>query len=115
MVAEGPGALPWLVAPLLRSARQAIFLIPTAAWRERVAERRHGAGQAERFGRELRDRGRALSNIRARDAIIDRRVTASCIELGLRCEAIDGSLDLDASLALIEDHFQAGLPDVHNV
>lgn len=115
VVAEGPGALPWLVAPLIRSPRQAIFLVPSAAWRERVAERRHGAGQAERFGRELRDRKRALANIRARDAIIDQRIAASCVELGLRCESIDGSLDLDASLALVEDHFRPGLPETYNV
>ena len=115
VVAEGPGALPWLVAPLLRSSRQSIFLVPTAAWRERVAERRYGPMEAERFGPELRDRGRALANIRARDAIIDRRVTASCVELGLRCEAIDGSLDLDASLALIEEQFKPNLPETLNV
>jgi hypothetical protein len=115
VVAEGPGAFPWLVAPLIQSPRQAIFLLPSAAWRERVAERRYGPGQAERFGRELQDRARALSNIRARDAVIDRRVAQSCVELGLRCEAIDGSLDLDASLALIEDHFRPRLPETYNV
>ena len=27
----------------------------------------------------------------------------------------DGSLDLDASLGLIEDHFQPGLPATYNV
>jgi hypothetical protein len=115
VLAEGPGAFPWLVAPLIRSPRQAIFLVPSAAWRERVAERRYGPAQAERFGPQLRDRKRALANIRARDAIIDQRIAASCVELDLRCEAIDGSLDLDTSLALIEDHFRPGLPETYNV
>jgi hypothetical protein len=115
VVAEGPGAFPWLVAPLIRSPRQAIFLVPSAAWRERVAEGRHGPGQVKRFGGEIRDRERALANIRARDAVIDARITKSCGELGLRCEAMDGSLDLDASLALIEDQFRPGLPQTYNV
>ena len=115
VVAEGPGALPWLVAPVIRSTRQAIFLVPSAAWRERVAERRYGPGQRERFGAELRDRERALANIRDRDAVIDGRVTKSCDELGLKCEPIDGSLDLDASLALIEEHFRPCLPETYNV
>jgi hypothetical protein len=115
VLAEGPGAFPWLVAPLIRSPRQAIFLVPSAAWRERVAERRYGPGQATRFGPDIRDRERALANIRTRDAIIDERAATSCAELRLRCEAIDGSLDLDASLGLIEDHFQPGLPATYNV
>jgi hypothetical protein len=63
----------------------------------------------------MRDRERALANIGARDAIIDERVATSCAELHLRCEAIDGSMDLDASLALIEDHFRPGLPATYNV
>jgi hypothetical protein len=115
VLVEGPGAFPWLVAPLIRSPRQAIFLVPSAAWRERVAERRHGPGQVARFGPEIRDRERALANIGARDAIIDERVATSCAELHLRCEAMDGSLDLDASLALIEDHFRPSLPATYNV
>ena len=115
VVAEGPGAFPWLVSPLLRATHQAIFLVPTAAWRERVAERRYGAGQAARFGPELRDRTRALANIRDRDAVIDGRIATACQTLGLRCVAIDGSLDLDASLALLEEHFRPGLPDAYNV
>jgi hypothetical protein len=115
VVAEGPGAFPWLVAPLMSSPRQAIFLLPSAALRERVAERRFGPGQAARFGPALRDRERALANIRVRDAIIDERIAASCVQLGLRCERMDGSLDLDASLALIEDQLRPGLPDTYNV
>lgn len=115
VLAEGPGALPWLVAPVIRSPRQAIFLVPTATVRERVAERRYGPGQVERFGPELRDRERALANVRARDRISDERIVASCADLGLRCVRMDGSLDLDASLALIEEHFRPHLPETYNV
>lgn len=43
VVAEGPGALPWLVAPLVRTPQQAIFLVPTARMRDAV-ELRRGPG-----------------------------------------------------------------------
>jgi len=39
IVAEGPGAFPWCVAPLLSSPRQAIFLVPTPERRDVVASR----------------------------------------------------------------------------
>ena len=114
IVAEGPGAFPWCVAPLLRSTRQAIFLVPTRERRDSAAERRWGAGQLERFP-GIVDRERALINVSARDALLDARIVSSCAELGLRCERLDGSLDLDASLALLEDHFREHLPAAPNV
>jgi len=114
IIAEGPGAFPWCVAPLLSSGRQAIFLVPTPERREVVATRRWGSGQRERFP-GIAERERALTNIRARDALLDARIVSSCAELGLRCERLDGSLDLDASLALVEDHFRDHLPTTPNV
>ena len=114
IVAEGPRALPWLVAPVLRSPRQAIFLVPTRERRDVVAERRWGPGQVERFP-GIVEREVALAKHRERDAILDSRVIASCRELGLRCEIVDGSRDLDASLALLEDQFASFLPAVPNV
>jgi hypothetical protein len=114
IVAEGPGAFPWCVAPLLSSPRQAIFLVPTRERREIVAGRRWGTGQLDRFP-GIVERERALTKIRARDAMLDARIVSSCAELGLRCERLDGSLDLDASLALVEDHFRDHLPATPNV
>jgi hypothetical protein len=114
ILAEGPGAFPWCVAPLVRSPRQAIFLVPNGTVRGRVAERRWGPGQITRFGDTITDLPRALANVGARDAVIDERIVAACAELGLRCERIDGSLDLDASLELIEEHFRPRLPSTVN-
>lgn len=114
IVAEGPGALPWCVAPLLKSPRQALFLTPTSEWREKVATRRWGADRSGTFS-GIVDRARALANVKARDALLDARITSSCAELGLRCERVDGSLDLDDSLALLEDHFREHLPATPNV
>jgi hypothetical protein len=114
IVAEGPGAFPWLVAPVISSPRQAIFLVPTPERREIVAARRWGAGQVERFP-GIVARERALANLGARDVLLDARIRSSCAELGLRCEVMDGSRDLDASLALLEDHFGEHLPATPNV
>lgn len=114
IVAEGPGAFPWCVAPLLSSARQAIFLVPTRERRDIVAARRWGNAQLERFP-GIVERERALTNVSARDALLDARIVSSCAELGLRCERLDGSLDLDDSLALVEDHFREHLPATPNV
>ena len=113
IVAEGPGALPWCVAPLLRSPRQALFLVPTPDVRERVAERRWGPGQSLRFA-GIRDLDRALSSLRLRDRLLDARIASSCAQLGLRCESVDGSRDLDTSVLLLEEHFRPHLPVVLN-
>ena len=114
IVAEGPGAFPWCVAPLLSSAQQAIFLVPTRERRDVVATRRWGNGQLERFPGII-ERERALMNVSARDTLLDARIVASCADLGLRCERLDGSLDLDDSLALLEGHFREHLPARPNV
>ena len=114
IVAEGPGALPWCVAPLLSSARQAIFLVPTRERRDIVAERRWGRGQVERFP-GIVDRARALTNVSARDMLFDAQIQSSCAELGLRCERLDGSQEIDDSLLLMEEHFREHLPPTPNV
>jgi hypothetical protein len=114
IVAEGPGALPWCVAPLLSSTRQAIFLVPTPERREIVGSRRWGSGQLERFP-GIAERGRALTNVRARDALLDARIVSSCAALGLRSQQVDGSLDLDDSVALLEEQFKPHLPATYNV
>lgn len=114
VIAEGPGALPWCVAPLLGSPRQAIFLLPTRPRRDTVAERRWGPGQVERFP-GIVDRTTALTKLRERDAILDARIADACRDLGLRCEVIDGSQDVRETLALVEDHFRELLPATPNV
>jgi hypothetical protein len=114
IVAEGPRALPWCVAPVIASPRQAIFLVPSREQREIAALRRWGPGQVERFPGIL-ERERALAKLRERDAVLDERIIASCRELGLRWERMDGTRDIDANLALIEDQFREYLPATPNV
>jgi hypothetical protein len=114
IIAEGPGAFPWCVAPLLTSPTQALFLVPTREQRDVAAARRWGPGQVERFP-GIVDRERALAKLRQRDALLDERIFASCLELGLRDERMDGSRDLDGNLALLEEQFWSYLPPTPNV
>lgn len=113
IVAEGPGALPWCVAPHLGSARQAIFLVPTAERREIVAVHRFGRSQVARFP-GIVDREGALRKVRERDALMDELAVSACEQLGLRWERVDGSRDLDASLVLLEEQFRPHLRERMN-
>lgn len=116
IVAEGPTLFPWCVAPVLRSPRQAIFLLPTLQWRDRVLARRQGDGAGGlRFEDQTSDPARARRNVREREVFIGERIAAACAELGLRCLRMDGSLDLDDSLGVLEEHFRPYLPATPNV
>lgn len=115
IVAEGPALFPWCVAPVVRSARQAIFLIPTPELRQRVLARgNRDKPPGERIDGMTSDPERARRNIASRDALLNERIAASCDELRLRWVRIDGSLDLDDSLAL-QEHFGPLLPLQLNV
>lgn len=114
VVAEGPGAPPWLVANVISTPRQAIFLVPNAAQRRNVEERRFGPGQIRRFP-GIVDRATALAKLRERDAILDARVIAACGDLDLRHEVIDGRTDLLETLGVVEDQFRRFLPSTPNV
>lgn len=87
--------------------------MPTPDVRERIAARRWRA--TGRFGDGVSDPELAASNIRARDVLLGERIAASCAELGMRCQRVDGSVDLDASLELLEEHFRPHLPEAPNV
>ena len=114
VLAEGPGALPWCVAPLLTSPRQAIFLVPTPRFRDAVLSRRLAESTGRAFD-DTTDPERASANLRARDLALATRIAESCDALGLRCEEMNGSLDLPAAGALLEEHFRPYLPEVPNV
>ncbi len=115
IVAEGPALFPWRVSTVLSSPRQAIFLVPTPPWRDHVLAGRERDGGGRRFEDRTSDPERARENVRERDRLLGERIVASCAELGLRCETVDGSRDLDDSLALLEEHFRPHLPEGLNV
>lgn len=112
IVAEGPSAFPWSVAKMIASSHQAIFLLPTREFTAAVLSRRNrdGAGAAHTSEPE-----QARQNIHERNELMAARIRASCDELGLRYERIDGSRDIDDALGLFEEHFRPHLPSGLNV
>jgi hypothetical protein len=101
IVAEGYGFLPELVAPLLSSPEQAIWLVPTEEFkRASYARRDKGASLAD-----TSDPQRARANHVGRDLLIAEHVRRSAAALGLTTLVIDGRQPLDEVVAAVEAHF----------
>ena len=100
VVAEGFGLLPELVAPHLKSPRQAIFLLPTPATRERNYASRGWTGIDG-----TSDRDRARRNKLDRDALLTEHVRRSARAHDLATVELDGSQTLDEVIAMTERHF----------
>jgi hypothetical protein len=116
VLVDGPGAFPWLVGPNIEDPRQAIFLIPTRERWQAVFDRRWRDLPADsRFGHDTSNQEMATRKLRERDFGLAARIARSCTELGLRSVELDGSLDLDDSIALLEEHFRPHLLAVPNV
>jgi 2-phosphoglycerate kinase len=92
IVAEGFRLLPRLVAPLLSRSDQAVWLIPSPAFRR-------AAFEARSFTWEIPDKTsdpeRALANLLARDELFTDRVAAEATGLGLGVIEVDVGLSVD--------------------
>lgn len=88
VVAEGWGLRPRLVAPLLRSPRQAVFLVPTDGWVER---QQRELPRASRFFAEVSDPERAQRNRITRDQLLAGEVARDATRLGLKVVPVDGT------------------------
>ena len=104
VIADGFGLLPELVAPLLADRRQAIFLLPTAVFREEALARR---GWVTIEGTTDPDRARRTRL--ERDARLTKYVRRTALSRDLAAVVIDGSRTLEEVSALVERHF--GLTD----
>jgi hypothetical protein len=100
VVAEGFGLLPELVAPHLRSWRQAIFLLPTPATRERNYASRGWTGID---GTSEPDRARR--NKLERDALLTEHVRRTARAHDLAAVELDGSHTLEQVVAAVERQF----------
>jgi hypothetical protein len=101
ILAEGPWLFPELVAPVLSSDRQGLWLIPTLEFKCASAARRDKPGSRH----ETSDPDRATRNWLARDLLLAEHVRASATTLGLTLWEVDGSRSPDEMLALAEQHF----------
>jgi hypothetical protein len=100
MVAEGHGLVPELVAPVLSSKHQAIWLVPTPAFKQASMKCRNKPS----FRDEVSDLERATHNLFTRDMLLAERVKAQPQASGLSVFEVDGSRSPEEMAALVEQH-----------
>ncbi len=101
ILAEGPWLFPELVAPLLWSPRQALWLVPTEEFKRASAARRDKPTIRHRTS----DPARAETNWFQRDLLIRDHILRQARGLGSTVRLVDGSLSIDEMVALAEKHF----------
>ena len=104
-VAEGYGFLPELVAPLLSSAHQAIWLVSDEQFKRETYARRCDHGEKGVWKTLTRDPLRARENHIGRDLLIASHIRQRASERGLTVVTIDGSRTLDEVTAAVDRHF----------
>jgi 2-phosphoglycerate kinase len=100
VLAEGPGLLPDCVAPLLSSPRQALWLVPTEAFKRATQPTRGRAWMDE-----TSDPARTYENLLALDLQLARDVKRRAGELGLRVIEVDGTRSVEEMAAVVAEHF----------
>jgi hypothetical protein len=105
IVVEGTPLLPWLVAPLVASPPNAVWLVPTAEFaRSRLLKRRPLAGLLESSDAERASEARV-----ARERLFTDAIGEDLRDLGLPVVHVDESVDLDTAVAAVEQALAAPL------
>jgi hypothetical protein len=105
IVVEGTPLLPWLVAPLVMSPQNAVWLVATPEFaRARLLERRPLAGFVESSDTE-----RASKNRIARERVFTDAIAARLRELDLPAVHVDESRGLGVIVAAVEDELAPAL------
>ncbi len=102
VLAEGFGLTPELVAPVLSSRRQAIWLVPTEAFKWVSMQRRSKPS----FRAETSNPERATINLFRRDMLLGEYIKTHAQSRGLTAYEVDGSRSAEEMAALIEEHFE---------
>lgn len=92
VVAEGFSLLPRLVAPLMRSPSQAVWLLPTPEFRRAAFKSR---GSIWDIPHKTHDPERALVNLLERDRLFTDRVRREATNLNLRVITVDIGMVVD--------------------
>lgn len=101
IVAEGPGFFPDVIAPLLQGVSQAIWLIPTEAFKRTSHVRRDKS--AWRF--VTSDPAKALANHISRDLLFAESLRAEVTAAGLPWIEVDGRADARSLAHRVARHF----------
>jgi hypothetical protein len=107
VLVEGWGIRPSLVMPLLKSKRQAIWLVATEGFRRHQLD---VLPRAQRLSMETSDPDRAQRNRLERDRLLGRDVIESARRLRLKVLVVDGKESLEQVAGRVESHFQPFLP-----
>lgn len=91
LIVEGFSLLPRLVLPLLNETSQAIWLLPTPAFRRWAFDAR---ATTWTIPNRTSDPERALENLLARDALFTEELTREADALGAQTMSVDGQLNL---------------------
>jgi hypothetical protein len=106
ILVEGAWLFPGLVAPWLSSRQQAVWLIPSVAFKRASALRRDKPGI--RHGTS--DPERAAANWLERDRLLAREIERQARELGLRIMRVSGSRPVEEMAAMVEGQFAQWRP-----
>lgn len=90
ILVEGFRLMPHLVSPLLTETNDAIWLLPTAAFRRRAFDKR---GSTMEIPNRTSNPTRALANLLERDALFTQRLHSEAEQLGLHTHVVDGSIN----------------------
>lgn len=101
ILAEGPGFFPEVIAPLLSTPRQAIWLVPERNFKRQIVVQRGKPSVRH----ETRDPALATENIIARDLLVTQHVRQEATKRGLRLLEIDGTQTVEEVITIVERHF----------
>jgi 2-phosphoglycerate kinase len=102
VIVEGFRLLPHLVRPLLAVPDHAVWLLPTAGFREAAFESRGSSGA---IARKTGDPERAQRNLLARDRMFTERLAEETRRLGLRSIGLDPTVTEDDLAARVTEAF----------
>ncbi|UCG24785.1 MAG: hypothetical protein JSW55_01960 [Chloroflexota bacterium] len=106
LLAEGAGVLPELVAPLLTSKQQAIWLVPS----ETFVQANWGRSKKRFLARQMADPARAKRDLLTIDQLLAERIAKQARANSLRALEIDGSESPAEVAELVAEHFEPHLP-----
>jgi hypothetical protein len=104
VVVEGNQLLPALVAPFLKEADRAIWIVPAEQFQWEHYSRREWI---QGILQQTDDPEMAFRNWMKRDALFAGRVKQEAAGLGLRLLEVDGSTTLQQNFGLMEDYFSS--------
>lgn len=107
ILAEGWGLRPELVAPLIKSPRQMVVMVPTDHFRDRQLRE---LARAATIQHKVSDPNRAQRNRLDRDRLVANDAVRPARRLGIAVIEVDGSQDVAAVAGIVADHFRPYLP-----